>query len=277
MPLISDLSLADPRLLDFANLTDVELRTASEPAQGLFLAESPKVILRALHAGFHPRAVLLTTKWLESVEPLIRAHPDVPIFVGTSEQLEAVSGFHMHRGAIASFERPKPEPLLEIARNAKTVVVLEDLVDHANVGAVFRSAAALGADGVILSPSCADPLYRRAVRVSMGAVLQVPWMRSNDLTATLKELTEEGFETVALALDERASPLGEYLPVAPERVALVLGSEGEGLTRRTLAAAEKVVTIPMANGIDSLNVSTCAALALWSLQQRVTSEWYKVF
>lgn len=272
MPLISDLSLADPRLLDFASLTDVELRTASEPAQGLFLAESPKVILRALHAGFHPRAVLLTAKWLESVEPLIRAHPDVPIFVGTSEQLEAVSGFHMHRGAIASFERPKPEPLLEIARNAKTVVVLEDLVDHANVGAVFRSAAALGADGVILSPSCADPLYRRAVRVSMGAVLQVPWMRSNDLTATLKELTEEGFETVALALDERASPLGEYLPVAPKRVALVLGSEGEGLTRRTVAAADKLVTIPMANGIDSLNVATCAALALWSLQQRVTSE-----
>lgn len=277
MPLISDLSLADPRLLDFANLTDVQLRSASEPAQGLFLAESPKVILRALHAGFQPRAVLLTAKWLESVEPLINQHPDVPIFVGTPEHLEAVSGFHMHRGAIASFERPEPKPLLEILRDAKTVVVLEDLVDHANVGAVFRSAAALGADAVILSPSCADPLYRRSVRVSMGAVLQVPWMRSSQLTQTLEQLTEEGFQTAALALDDRVSTLGEYVAFAPDKVALVLGSEGEGLTRRTLAAAEKVVTIPMANGIDSLNVSTCAALALWALQQRVTSEWYKVF
>ena len=271
MPVITNLSLADPRLLDFANLTDVQLRSASEPAQGLFLAESPKVILRALHAGFHPRAVLLTAKWLESIEPLIKAYPDVPVFVGTAEQLEAVSGFRMHRGAIASFERPEPEPLHEIVRDAKTVVVLEDLVDHANVGAVFRSAAALGADAVILSPSCADPLYRRAVRVSMGAVLQVPWMRSNDLIQTLEQLSQEGFQTVALALDDRASTLREYVPVAPDKVALVLGSEGEGLTRRTLAAAEKLVTVPMANGIDSLNVSTCAALALWSLQQRVSS------
>ncbi len=272
MPVISDLSLADPRLLDFAHLTDVQLRSASEPAQGLFLAESPKVILRALDAGFQPRAALLTAKWLESVEPLIKAYPDVPIFVGTAKQLEAVSGFRMHRGAIASFERPNPEPLLEIVRDANTVVVLEDLVDHANVGAVFRSVAALGADAVILSPGCADPLYRRAVRVSMGAVLQVPWMRSNDLNQALKLLTEEGFETVALALVEGASTLNEYVRVAPDKVALVLGSEGEGLTLRTLEATEKVVTIPMANGIDSLNVSTCAALALWSLQQRVTSE-----
>lgn len=264
-------SLDDPELADFASLTDVALRRRLEPEGGLYLAESPKVIERAIRAGHRPRALLLQEQWLPSVEPLLEAFPEVPVHVGTSEQLEQLTGFRMHRGALASMHRPAlPDPaelLREIASRPgpRTVVVLEDIVDHTNVGAAFRAAAGLGADAVLVTERCADPLYRRSVRVSMGTVLQVPWTRLPAWPEAGPLLKAEGFELAALALDERAVSLREYAASRPERVAIVMGTEGDGLSPRALAAADAAVIIPMLHGVDSLNVASASAVALYAL------------
>lgn len=195
--------LRDERLADYANLTDVALRRLSEPAGGLYIAESPKVIARALAAGHRPRSVLVIDKWLADLEPLL-ANYDVPVFVGDSELLESLTGFDLHRGALASMHRPELRPVAEILRDARRVVVLEDIVDHTNVGAIFRSVAGLGADAVLVTPRCADPLYRRSVRVSMGTVLQVPWTRLADWPLGADQLREAGFIIAALALSPTA-------------------------------------------------------------------------
>lgn len=255
-----------PQLADFTSLTDVALRRTLEPAEGLYLAESPKVIERALAAGHRPRAVLLLEQWLPRIEPLLGAFPDVPVYVGDSSQLEALTGFHLHRGALASMHRPADRDPLELLRASRRVVVLEDLADHTNVGAIFRSVAALGADGVLLSPACADPLYRRAVRVSMGAVLQVPWARLPHWRDAGPMIRDAGYELAAFALRDDAEDLADFVVSPPERLALMFGTEGEGLTRRALASATRCVTIPMEHGVDSLNVSTAAALALWAVR-----------
>lgn len=255
-----------PELADFTSLTDVALRRTLEPAEGLYLAESPKVIERALAAGHRPRAVLLLEQWLPRIEPLLGAFPDVPVYVGDSSQLEALTGFHLHRGALASMHRPADRDPLELLRASRRVVVLEDLADHTNVGAIFRSVAALGADGVLLSPACADPLYRRAVRVSMGAVLQVPWARLPHWRDAGPMIRDAGYELAAFALRDDAEDLADFVVSPPERLALMFGTEGEGLTRRALASATRCVTIPMEHGVDSLNVSTAAALALWAVR-----------
>ena len=255
-----------PELADFTSLTDVALRRTLEPAEGLYLAESPKVIERALAAGHRPRAVLLLEQWLPRIEPLLGAFPDVPVYVGDSSQLEALTGFHLHRGALASMHRPADRDPLELLRASRRVVVLEDLADHTNVGAIFRSVAALGADGVLLSPACADPLYRRAVRVSMGAVLQVPWARLPHWRDAGPMIRDAGYELAAFALRDDAEDLADFVTSPPERLALMFGTEGEGLTRRALASATRCVTIPMEHGVDSLNVSTAAALALWAVR-----------
>ncbi|MBP1325218.1 tRNA G18 (ribose-2'-O)-methylase SpoU [Leucobacter exalbidus] len=261
---ITDLSI--PELRDYTQLTDVNLRRILEPAEGLYLAESPKVIERALRAGHRPRSVLLLEIWLEQLEPLLAEYPEVPVYVGTSEQLEQLTGFNMHRGALASMHRPAPVDPLELLQNSRRVVVLEGLADHMNVGAVFRAVAALGADAVLLSPTCADPLYRRAVRVSMGAVLQVPWARLPGWTQAGPMFKETGYELTAFALRDDAEDLASYVDHVPERLALMFGSEGHGLSERALAAATQSVVIPMEHGVDSLNVATAASLALWAVR-----------
>ena len=258
--------LAAPELADYTQLTDVALRRVREPAEGLYLAESPKVIERALRSGHRPRSVLLLEEWLPKVEPLLEAFPDVPVYVGESTQLAELTGFHLHRGALASMHRPTLRDPAELLRDSRRIVVLEDLADHTNVGAIFRSVAALGADAVLLTPACADPLYRRAVRVSMGAVLQVPWARLPDWREAGPLIREAGYELTAFALRDDAEDLADYVEELPERLALMFGTEGAGLTHRALAASTRAVVIPMEHGVDSLNVSTAAALALWAVR-----------
>jgi tRNA G18 (ribose-2'-O)-methylase SpoU len=261
-------ALADPALDDYSRLTDVALRRTQEPESGLYIAESTKVIARAIEAGHRPRSVLVLEKWLPDVEPYLAGFPDVPVYVGESAVLESLTGFHLHRGALASMHRPVlPEPR-DLLADARRVVVLEDIVDHTNVGAIFRSAAALGADAVLVTPRCADPLYRRSVRVSMGTVLQVPWTRLPEWDEATGLLHEAGFHIAALALDDAAVDLDRFAADAPERIAIVFGTEGDGLTRHALDASDTVVTIPMLRGVDSLNVAAASAVVLWELRGR---------
>ena len=259
---------ADPRLADYRDLTDVALRRVLEPAGGLYIAESVKVIGRALGAGHRPRSVLVQEKWLGDVIPLLGDEQDAPVYVVDADLAESVTGYAVHRGALAAMHRPVLRPVAEVVGGARTVVVLDDIVDHTNVGAAFRSAAALGADAVLISPRCADPLYRRSVRVSMGTVFQVPWTRLPSWSEARAALTEAGFHVAALALAEDAVPLDEFAARRPERVALLLGSEGDGLSLRALRSADTVVKIPMAGGVDSLNVAAAGAVALWALSRR---------
>jgi tRNA G18 (ribose-2'-O)-methylase SpoU len=266
---ISDLS--DSRLADYRDLTDVALRRVSEPAGGLYIAESSKVIARALAAGHRPRSVLLTEQWLAGLQSLLEPF-DVPVFVGPGDLLERLTGFNLHRGALAAMHRPTLAPVAEIVRDASRIVVLEDIVDHTNVGAIFRSAAGLGADAVLVTPRCADPLYRRSVRVSMGTVLQVPWTRLGEWPGGADELRAAGFHIAALALSPGAMTLDDFAADLPERVALVLGTEGDGLSPAALALANTVVTIPMTHGVDSLNVASASAVALHALRRRSLSE-----
>jgi tRNA G18 (ribose-2'-O)-methylase SpoU len=256
---------ADERLRDYVALTDVVLRRLSEPADGLFLAESAKVIARALAAGHQPRSVLLQQKWLDELAPLLEPF-DIPVYLADPAVLEKVTGFVMHRGALASMHRPPLPTVGDLLRGAHRVVVLEDIVDHTNVGAIFRAVAGLGADAVLITPRCADPYYRRAVRVSMGTVLQIPWTRLGEWPRGAAQLHDAGFEIAALALDDAAVDLAEFARHPPDRVALLLGTEGDGLSRAALEAADTVVTIPMARGVDSLNVASASAVALWALR-----------
>ena len=237
----------------------------SEPAGGLYLAESAKVIARAIAAGHVPRSVLLQEQWLDAVRPLVDAF-DVPMFVGEAGMLESLTGYHLHRGAIASMHRPPLREVHEVIAGARRIVVLEDIVDHTNVGAIFRSVAGLGADAVLVTPRCADPLYRRSVRVSMGTVLQVPWTRLPDWPGGADLLRADGFHIAALALEDGAIGLDEFAADPPERVALLLGTEGDGLSAAALGVADTVVSIPMRHGVDSLNVASASAVALWALR-----------
>lgn len=255
----------DPRLDDYRSLTDVALRSVTEPASGLYIAESAKVIARACAAGHRPRSVMVQQRWVDGVRGILDGAA-VPVYVVPDEVAESVTGFAVHRGALASMHRPELPQVAELVRAARLILVLEDVGDHTNVGAAFRAAAGLGADAVLVSPRCADPLYRRSVRVSMGTVFQVPWTRIGEWGAAVAELHASGFDIAALALADDAMDLREYAPRRPERVALVLGSEGHGLSRHALEAADTVVTIPMAGGVDSLNVASAAAVALWALK-----------
>lgn len=261
-------SADDERLSDYVGLTDVALRRRLEPEHGLFIAESEKVIRRALSAGHRPRSFLMARRWLTDLADLVADAEanGIPVFTGEHDVIESLTGFHLHRGALASMERLPPAGLEEVVADARRVMILEDIVDHTNVGAIFRSAAALGVDAVLVTPRCADPLYRRAIRVSMGTVFQVPWTRIDPWPEATSHLQDLGFEVVALALTDDSVPLEEYARHAPDRVALVLGTEGDGLRRRTLHAVDRAVRIPMAGGVDSLNVAAAAAVAAWSLR-----------
>lgn len=256
---------ADPALADYLGLTDVVLRRLSEPAGGLYIAESTKVISRALAAGHRPRSALLQQKWLDDLAPLLADH-DIPVYLAEPELLETITGFVMHRGSLASMHRPVLPSVAELLADARRVVVLEDIVDHTNVGAIFRAVAGLGADAVLVTPRCADPLYRRSVRVSMGTVLQVPWTRIAEWPDGASQLHDAGFTIAALALDEGAVTLDAFAADPPERVALLLGTEGDGLSHGALEGSDVTVTIPMARGVDSLNVAAASAVALWALR-----------
>ncbi|GGL24316.1 TrmH family RNA methyltransferase [Phycicoccus endophyticus] len=259
---------ADPRLADYVSLTDVALRRRLEPAGGLYVAESEKVIRRALEAGHRPRSYLMAERWLSDLADVVAdAQRDrVPVYVGEHEVIERLTGFHLHRGALAAMHRPPLPPLGQVLADARRVLVLEDVVDHTNVGAVFRSAAALGMDAVLVTPRCADPLYRRSVRVSMGTVFQVPWTRVDPWPGGVEALRGLGFHVAALALSPDAVTLDALAGDPPERLALVLGTEGDGLSPRTVAAVDTVVRIPMAGGVDSLNVAAAGAVAAWALR-----------
>ncbi|MFE9774248.1 TrmH family RNA methyltransferase [Streptomyces sp. NPDC005931] len=254
----------DPRLHDYTGLTDVELRRRREPAEGLFIAEGEKVIRRARDAGYAMRSMLLSARWVDVMRDVIDEVP-APVYVVTPELAERVTGYHVHRGALASMRRTPLPTAADLLRTARRVVVMESVNDHTNTGAIFRSAAALGMDAVLLSPDCADPLYRRSVKVSMGAVFSVPYARLDTWPKDLESVRGAGFTLLALTPDEKARPLDEAAPHRMDRVALMLGAEGDGLSRQALMAADEWVRIPMSHGVDSLNVGAAAAVAFYAV------------
>jgi tRNA G18 (ribose-2'-O)-methylase SpoU len=258
----------DERVGEYTRLTDVALRRVREPAEGLYIAESSTVIRRALEAGHQPRSFLMAPRWLEDSDDLLDAAGrwDVPVFVAPEEVLRTLTGFHLHRGALAAMHRPALRPPEDVIDGARRVVVLEDIVDHTNVGAVFRSAAGLGMDAVLVTPRCADPLYRRSVRVSMGTVFQVPWTRLQAWPEGLNLLQEKGFVVAALALRDDAVSLDVLGADPPDRLALVLGTEGDGLSAAAVRGSDMTVRIPMTGGVDSLNVAAASAVAFWAVR-----------
>ncbi|MEP7088565.1 MAG: RNA methyltransferase, partial [Nocardioidaceae bacterium] len=250
----------------YRDLRDVQLRTHLEAEHGLFLAEGEKVVRRAVESGFPVRSFLMAPRWLDGLADVL-ARSDGPCYVLSEALAEEVTGFHVHRGALASLERvplPSPQSVLD---GARTVLVLEDVVDHTNVGAIFRSAAALGIDGVLLAPRCADPLYRRAVKVAMGAVFTVPYARLTDWYDALSLVSAAGFTTVALTLADDARDIEESV-AGLDKVALVLGTEGHGLSSRWERSADRRAVIPMREGIDSLNVAAASAVACYVTARR---------
>jgi tRNA G18 (ribose-2'-O)-methylase SpoU len=265
-------SADDSRLADYTRLTDVGLRTSLEAAQGLFIAEGTKVIVRAVAAGYPVRSMLLARSRLADLPDLETAGgADAPVYVVPDEVAERLTGYRVHRGALASLRRTELPAVAAVLRDASRIVVLEDLVDHGNVGAIFRCAAALGVDAVLLSPRCADPLYRRSVKVSMGAVFAVPYARMTEWFEGLAELKNNGFKVLALTPDENASPLTRAS--IGDKTALLLGTEGDGLSARWLREADEAVRIPMhpvarEKGVDSLNVVAAAAIACHLLTMR---------
>ncbi len=260
----------DERLLDYTNLTDVNLRSKHEPEKGLYIAESATVLRRALAAGHKPRSLLMARKWLESMSDILNDHPDIPVFIADEDLLQELTGFNVHRGSLASMHRPPlldPQELLRTAKNgepAQRVAIFDGVIDHTNIGAAFRSAAGLGVDAVLVTPTSADPLYRRAVRVSMGTVFQVPWTRIGNLPQGLKTLHEAGYVSAALALSDDSITLNEFVAEHHEKTAVIFGNEGHGLPEQTLQAASRVVRIPMAGGVDSLNVAAASAVVFYA-------------
>jgi tRNA G18 (ribose-2'-O)-methylase SpoU len=256
----------DPRLADYRDLRDVQLRQHLEAEHGLFIAEGEKVVRRAAEAGFEPRSFLMAPRWLAGLDDVL-SRSDAPVYVVPEDLAEQVTGFHVHRGALASLRR-RPLPGVEaVVAGARSILVLEDVVDHANVGAIFRSGAALGFDAVLVAPRCADPLYRRSIKVAMGAVFTLPWTRLPDWYDALPSLAASGFTTVALTLSDDAVPI-EQAVAGVDRLALVLGSEGHGLSSRWEQTADRRAIIPMAAGIDSLNVAAASAVACYVAARR---------
>ncbi len=271
--------LSDPRVRDFTQLKDVNLRKSFEAEHGLYLAESFSVISRALAAGHHPRSILTNRHWLGRLQETLGPRAaNIPIYVAEEEQLTQLTGFSMHRGAIAAMERPALPELDKVLSKARTVLILEDLVDHTNVGAAIRSAAAMGFDAILTSPHCADPLYRRAVRVSMGTVFSLPWTQIAAWPDT-RQLKTHGFTVAGLALSNQAVSLPDFCAslqsevaqgLAP-KVALVLGTEGPGMTKQALTSCDQLVKIPLTHGVDSLNVAAAGAVACYAVSQALGS------
>ena len=263
-----------PELDPYARLTQNQLRNRLEPEKGIFIAESPKVIDRALDAGYKPVSLLMERKQITGpAAGILSRCGDAPVYTADREMLAELTGFELTRGVLCAFRRPAPRPVEELCRDARRVAVLEGIVDSTNVGAIFRSAAALNMDAVLINPSCCDPLCRRAVRVSMGTVFQVPWATLGDSPADWPEagmarLHALGFKTAAMALDSRAVSIDDPALRAEPRLAIVLGTEGDGLARTTIAHCDYTVMIPMQHGVDSLNVAAAGAVAFWELRAR---------
>ena len=260
-----------PELDPYARLTQAQLRNRLEPEKGIFIAESPKVISRALDAGYQPISLLMERKQITgpAAEILTRCG-DAPVYTADREMLAALTGFELTRGVLCAFHRPAPCSVEELCKNAQRVVVLEGIVDSTNVGAIFRSAAALNMDAVLTTPSCCDPLCRRAVRVSMGTVFQVPWAQIGATPADWPEkgigqLHALGFKTAAMALSDRSVSIDDEQLAAEPRLAIIMGTEGDGLAHSTIAACDYTVKIPMSHGVDSLNVAAASAVAFWQL------------
>lgn len=277
-------SIDDERVAAYTNLTEIQLRNWLEPERGLFIAESPKVIDRALAAGREPISLLVEEPWIEGMSQTFDVvdkwwGTDIPVYVASPEQLRQLTGYRLHRGALSAMRRWPLPSVEETCRDARRVAVMENIVDHTNVGALMRSAAALDVDAVLVTPSCGDPLYRRAARVSMGTVFQIPWTRigGDDKhfwpRRGLEELRSLGFTTVAMALSDDSISLDELtrrLNNSPEsadhidKLALIFGTEGDGLSRHTIAGADLTVKIPMSHGVDSLNVAASSAVAFYA-------------
>jgi tRNA G18 (ribose-2'-O)-methylase SpoU len=257
----------DPRLADYVSLRDVTLRKAVEAEHGLFLAEGEKVVRRAVAAGYRVRSFMMTQRWVAGLAAELDTAAETPCYIVSDTVAEAATGFHVHRGALASLER-RPLPALDdVLAGARRLVVLEDIVDHTNVGAIFRSAAALCIDGVVVSPRCADPLYRRSIKVAMGAVFSIPWTRAPRWYDAIAQLSGAGFTTIALTPDADAPPITDVAArYRTSKLAVILGSEGPGLSTRWLASAEVRARIEMAPGVDSLNVAAAAAIAFFALR-----------
>ncbi len=260
-----------PELDPYARLTQAQLRNRLEPEKGIFIAESPKVIARALDAGYRPLSLLMERKQITgpAAEILTRCG-EAPVYTADRELLAALTGFELTRGVLCAFHRPAPRTAAELCRNARRVAVLEGIVDSTNVGAIFRSAAALNMDAVLITPSCCDPLCRRAVRVSMGTVFQVPWAQIGATPADwpekgIEELHALGFQTAAMALSDRSVRIDDETLAAEPRLAIIMGTEGDGLSHSTIAACDYTVKIPMSHGVDSLNVAAASAVAFWQL------------
>ena len=273
MHLIEIESIDDERLSAYARLTEAQLRNKLEPEAGIFIAESPKVIERALDAGMQPLSFLMERDKVDAQASLVQQAGEVDVFTGSREVLERLTGFELTRGVLCAMRRPQLPRVEELLAQARRVAVLEGIVDHTNVGAAFRSAAALGVDAVLVTPTCCDPLYRRAVRVSMGTVFQVPWTRIGSKPADwpdagLAQLRHAGFTTAAFALDEHALLLGDKRLHDEPKLALVFGTEGDGLSASTIAQCDYTVRIPMRAGVDSLNVAAASAVAFWELCAR---------
>ena len=263
--------LSRPELDVFARLTEAQLRSRMEPEKGIFIAESPKVIELALDAGCQPLALLMERSKADGpARELICRCADVPLYTADREILAGLTGFALTRGVLCAMRRPQPRTMEEVCRGARRLAILEGIVDATNVGAIFRSAAALGVDGVLLTSTCCDPLRRRAARVSMGTVFQIPWARIplSWPEQGLARLQEAGFRTAALALNERSISIEDPRLAAEARLALVLGTEGDGLCADTIAHCDWTVRIPMSHGVDSLNVAAAAALAFWQTRPK---------
>ena len=262
-----------PPLLEaraFLSLTDAQLRVGESAEGGRFIAESLTLLEGALELGLPPLAVLTSAKWRPRVERLAERFASqmsqTLLLEAPLEALERLTGYNMHRGTLASFKRPPERSVEEVAREGSLMVVLEDLVDHANIGAVCRSVVGLGAGGLLLTPRCADPLYRRSLRVSMGAALRTPWARAESLNELCHTLKAQGFTLVALSLSERSLSLRQLIAAPPAKVALLLGAEGAGLSEEARALADHEVYIEMSGGVESLNVASAAAVAMWALK-----------
>ena len=280
-------SIDDERVAAYVNLTEIQLRNRLEPSKGLFIAESPKVIDRALAAGREPISLLVEESWIDGMSGMFnviekRWGDGIPVYVASPEQLNRLTGYRLHRGALAAMKRWSLPSVEEVCRGARRVAVMENIVDHTNVGALMRSAAALDVDAVLVTPSCGDPLYRRAARVSMGTVFQVPWTRigGDDKhywpVTGMRELHDLGFTTVAMALEDDSISLAELVRRLNnaetesdhiDKLALIFGTEGDGLSHHTISRADLTVKIPMSHGVDSLNVAASSAVAFYATRR----------
>ncbi len=266
MPIIEITSLTQPGVEVFATLTEAQLRNRLDPQRGVFIAESPKVIRVALAAGYEPLALLCEEKHITGdAADIVARCGDIPVYTGERDLLASLTGYTLTRGVLCAMRRPTPPSVADVCSNARRIVVVDGVVDTTNIGAIFRSAAALGIDAVLLTPTSCDPLNRRAVRVSMGSVFLVPWTWIDTPISSLRKL---GFKTVAMALSDNSVSIDDEALNKEPRLAIIMGTEGDGLADRVIADADYVARIPMAHGVDSLNVAAAAAVAFWQLRSK---------